>query len=163
MCGKVRTSVVVYPLPAYLIYLHEIRVSSHPRIKRHQTPYIITSAHSKKEKIDADARKQKMNNAVRNFFLSRVYYGYRTPICGLGKPVIETYLNQVFPHGHIVVKLECSIPRRLTSEEENWLEKLRAGNDPAEYQNDRGAGHGKVNGDPESDGQQQAKEKEYLC
>ncbi|KAL0781128.1 hypothetical protein CaCOL14_002463 [Colletotrichum acutatum] len=85
-----------------------------------------------------------------------------TPICGLEKPVVEAYLNQVFPHRHIVVKLECVVPRRLTPEEENGLEKLRAGNDPTEQHKGGGADHVKVNGHLGSEEMQQAKEKAYL-
>ncbi|KXH48891.1 hypothetical protein CSIM01_08550 [Colletotrichum simmondsii] len=103
-----------------------------------------------------------MNTAVRSFFLSGIQYGYRTPICGLEKSVVEAYLNQIFPHRHIVVKLECIVPRRLTPKEENELEKLRAGNDPTEQHEGGGADHVKVNWGLDSEETQQAKEKEYL-
>ncbi|OHE97838.1 hypothetical protein CORC01_06873 [Colletotrichum orchidophilum] len=100
-------------------------------------------------------------NAVRNFVFSRKYYIFRTPICGLGKSVLEEYLNQMFPHGHIIVRLECSIPRRLTSEEDKGLENLRTVNGPAEQQEKGGAVHVNENGDAELM-EQQAKEQEYL-
>ncbi|EXF86557.1 hypothetical protein CFIO01_06194 [Colletotrichum fioriniae PJ7] len=103
-----------------------------------------------------------MNSAVRSFLLSRIQYGYRTSICGLEKPAVEAYLSQTFPHRHIVVKLECVTPRRLTPEEENGLEKLRTGNDPTEKQENRSVLRVKVNGGFDSEEGQQAKEKEYL-
>ncbi|KAG7050846.1 hypothetical protein JMJ77_0013586 [Colletotrichum scovillei] len=103
-----------------------------------------------------------MNTTVRSFVLSRIQYGYRTPICGLEKSGVEAYLKQIFPYRHIVVKLECIVPRRLTPEEENGLEKLRAGNDPTEQHKGGGADHVEVNGDLDSEEMQQAKEKEYL-
>ncbi|UQC80529.1 uncharacterized protein CLUP02_06012 [Colletotrichum lupini] len=122
----------------------------------------MDQAHSRTEQEDRTLETHEMNTTVRSFFLSGIQYGYRTPICGLEKSVVVAYMNQIFPHRDIVVKLECVVPRRLTPEEENGLEKLRAGNDPTEQHEGGGADHVKVNGGLESEGTQQAKEKEYL-